>query len=72
MHNLKCFLYDLFSEKAFGGNVAGAVLLERSLNKDVLQSVAEEINAPTTGFVELLGPDRYRVRFSSRSKLGTW
>ena len=63
--NLKTFLYDAFSSKRFGGNVAGVVILQEDLKDSHLQKLAAEINAPTTGFVRLLGKDVYEVRFFS-------
>lgn len=66
MRTLKCFLYDAFSGVHFGGNVAGVVLLEEPLPDDAcLQALAAELNAPTTGFVQRLAADHYRVRFFS-------
>lgn len=66
MRQLRCFLYDAFADAHFGGNVAGVVLLDESLPDDAtLQALAAELNAPTTGFVQRLGADHYRVRFFS-------
>ena len=62
---LKTFLYDAFSSKRFGGNIAGVVLLEKDLKDSDLQNLAAEINAPTTGFVRMRGADEYEVRFFS-------
>jgi PhzF family phenazine biosynthesis protein len=68
MRPLKCFLYDAFAQTHFGGNVAGVVLLDDPLPDDAtLQALAAELNAPTTGFVQHLGADHYRVRFFSAS-----
>ena len=58
---LKTFLYDAFSSKRFGGNVAGVVILEEDLKDSELQNLAAEINAPTTGFVRMLGKGEYEV-----------
>lgn len=66
MRTLKCFLYDAFAQARFGGNVAGVVLLDEPLPDDAcLQALAAELNAPTTGFVQRLAADHYRVRFFS-------
>jgi len=62
-----CFLYDAFSDVAFAGNVAGIVIPERVLDPAHMQALAAELGAPTTGFVEMLGTNRYRVRFFSPS-----
>ncbi len=62
---LKTFLYDAFSSKRFGGNVAGVVILEEELKDADLQALAAEINAPTTGFVRMHGKGAYHVRFFS-------
>lgn len=66
MRALPCFLYDAFAEHRFGGNVAGVVLLDPPVPDDAeLQALAAELAAPTTGFVERIAADRYRVRFFS-------
>lgn len=62
---LKTFIYDAFTETAFGGNVAGVVIIPAGVETSLLQKIAAEINAPTTGFVELLGTTTYRTRFFS-------
>jgi predicted PhzF superfamily epimerase YddE/YHI9 len=43
-------LYDSFVTQRFGGNVAGVVLLECWLAPSMLQRIATELGAATTGF----------------------
>jgi trans-2,3-dihydro-3-hydroxyanthranilate isomerase len=44
-------LYDAFAARAFTGNVAGVVVTERPLDVSLMQAIARELGAPTTGFV---------------------
>lgn len=64
---MRCFLYSSFSADPSGGNLAGIVIQDRSLPDDVLQAIAKDLNAPTTGFVQFHNgePNRYAVRFFS-------
>ncbi|MDI7277768.1 MAG: PhzF family phenazine biosynthesis protein [Anaerolineae bacterium] len=48
---LRVYLYDAFTDRPFGGNVAGVVLDGSGLSPETRQRIAAELNAPTTGFV---------------------
>jgi|GEM_PF-254354 len=62
MASVSVQLYDAFSEIPFGGNVAGVVLDASTLSERVMQSIASEIAAPTTGFV-IEKPENTELRF---------
>ena len=51
MAGLRVYLYDAFTDRPFGGNVAGVVLDASGLGPEARQRIAAELNAPTTGFV---------------------
>jgi len=51
--HLPTFVYDAFPAAAVGGNPAGVVLLERPAPGERMQQVAADLDAPTTGFVDL-------------------
>jgi PhzF family phenazine biosynthesis protein len=59
-------LYDAFSDRLFGGNVAGVVVEARGLSAEEMQRVASELGAPTTGFVVSAEPGEtpsFEVRY---------
>src|SRR5690242_9143612 len=56
-------LWDAFSARIFGGNVAGVVLADHALDDDLMQRIAAEVPVATTGFVSKLEDDSWRVRF---------
>jgi trans-2,3-dihydro-3-hydroxyanthranilate isomerase len=43
-------LYDSFAARRFAGNVAGVVVTAEPLPSDLMQAIATELAAPTTGF----------------------
>jgi PhzF family phenazine biosynthesis protein len=47
------FLLEVFGARAFGGNIAGVVLLESRAPHEWMLAVAAELGAPTTGFVHV-------------------
>lgn len=49
--DVQVYLYDSFTNQAFGGNPAGVVLDATGLGTETMQKIALELNAPTTGFV---------------------
>lgn len=49
--DVQVYLYDSFTNQAFGGNPAGVVLDATGLGTETMQKIASELNAPTTGFV---------------------
>jgi trans-2,3-dihydro-3-hydroxyanthranilate isomerase len=56
-------LYDSFTTRRFGGNVAGVVLLERFLAPSLMQRIATELGAATTGFALARDSGSVRIRF---------
>jgi trans-2,3-dihydro-3-hydroxyanthranilate isomerase len=50
MPDLPTYLYDAFAAAPFGGNVAGVVLPPQQLPARMMQGIANELGAPTTGF----------------------
>src|SRR6266545_1634794 len=67
------YLLDSFAARRFGGNPAGVVLLQRPASAAWMRSVAAELGAPTTGFVDLptarQGDARVRF-FTPRQEIG--
>jgi trans-2,3-dihydro-3-hydroxyanthranilate isomerase len=52
-------LYESFAPELFAGSVAGVVITTSPLSGTVMQGVAAELAAPTTGFIALgERPDR--------------
>ncbi|KAI9505441.1 hypothetical protein GGI25_005253 [Coemansia spiralis] len=51
--NLRVLYVDAFTDKAFGGNTAGVVLVPygTNLSEDVMQKIASELSLPMTAFV---------------------
>ncbi len=58
-------LFDAFSEKAFGGSIAGIVMHAQKLDATQMQLIAREIAAPATGFVTGYDVHSVDVRFFS-------
>lgn len=65
MPSLDARLYAAFAAAPFGGNVAGVVYDPIGLATDVMQRLAADLGAPTTGFVRELGTEGFGVRFFS-------
>lgn len=64
--DVQVYLYDAFTQQAFGGNPAGVVLEAENMRPETMQKIASELNAPTTGFVvgyEAGVESTYRVRY---------
>lgn len=51
MNSLKFYQVDAFSEKPFGGNPAAVFPLEESLDEDLMQKIASEMNLSETAFL---------------------
>ncbi|HEY5988904.1 MAG TPA: PhzF family phenazine biosynthesis isomerase, partial [Streptosporangiaceae bacterium] len=51
-HGIQYDLYDSFAARPFGGNVAGVVISEAAIPPSVMQDIASELAAPTTGFAQ--------------------
>lgn len=63
-------LYDSFATRRFGGNVAGVVVVRPLPADHVMQAVAAELGAPTTGFVDPAGTDPPAIRlFTPRREI---
>lgn len=58
-------LFDAFSEKAFGGSIAGVVADAGGLTADEMLRIAREIGAPATGFITEIDDQGVDVRFFS-------
>lgn len=65
MTSLDARLYAAFAAAPFGGNIAGVVYDPVGLAVDVMQRLAADLGAPTTGFVRDLGGEAFSVRFFS-------
>jgi trans-2,3-dihydro-3-hydroxyanthranilate isomerase len=63
MTQVEIQLYDAFSTQLFGGNVAGVVHADKTLDDDTMQRVAAEVPVATTGFVSKLSDKAWQVRF---------
>jgi len=62
---MKYYIVDAFTEKPFGGNTAGVVLLEGKNFPDdeLMQSIAAELRYSETAFVRSDGNAQYTVRY---------
>lgn len=62
---MKAFVMDAFSEKAFSGNQAGVVLVDRPLSDDLMQAIAAEFKHSETAFIHLLDfiEDTVKIRY---------
>ena len=62
---MKYFIVDAFTDRPFGGNPAGVVLLEKSAfpSKDIMLHVAAELRFSETAFVMQHSPDEFTVRY---------
>ncbi|KAJ1933642.1 hypothetical protein EC988_009054, partial [Linderina pennispora] len=67
---LRVFIIDAFTAKAFGGNPAAVVLLpaSHSLNDSALQQIASELNQPMTAFLQPSGADYTLQWFNAHTK----
>ena len=62
---MKYYIVDAFTEKPFGGNTAGVVLLEgkKFPDDELMQSIAAELRYSETAFVRNDGNAHYTVRY---------
>lgn len=65
MPKLNITLYDAFSDRVFGGNVAGVVTNASAISDAQMQTIASELAVAATGFVTAVEPDSVHVRFFS-------
>lgn len=63
---MRYFIVDAFTDKAFGGNPAGVVLLRQGdtfPDEQLMQQVAAELRYSETAFVRQDGPDEFTLRY---------
>lgn len=63
---MKYYVVDAFTDKPFGGNPAGVVLLGQGTpfpSERLMQQVAAELRYSETAFVQQNGPDEFTVRY---------
>lgn len=60
---MEVFLYDSFSNHIFGGNIAGVLINNNAMDSSIMQKIASEINAPTTGFIAVENETDISVKF---------
>ncbi|ELR73232.1 Putative isomerase yddE, PhzC-PhzF family [Fulvivirga imtechensis AK7] len=63
--NIKTFIIDAFTDKAFRGNPAGVCLLDNTLPEAIMQDIAGELNLSETAFLMPYPKDetRYSIRY---------
>jgi len=61
--NMKLFIVDAFTDKAFKGNPAAVVLLDQERDANWMQSVAAEINLSETAFIKPLRDNYYQLKW---------
>ena len=68
---MQYYIVDAFTDRLFGGNPAGVVLLDGNFpNDSLMQQVAAELRYSETAFVRLDGADEFTVRyFTPRSEV---
>ena len=59
---MKVYVMDAFTDRLFGGNQAGVVLVDKALEPEVMQQVAAELKHSETVFVEQ-GEDGLHLRY---------
>lgn len=63
IRNYQFHLVDAFTDKAFGGNPAGLVLIKDPIRDEEMQKIASELKQSETAFIYRLDKDIYQVRF---------
>ncbi|SDD45817.1 PhzF family phenazine biosynthesis protein [Actinokineospora iranica] len=63
MADLAVHIVDAFTDRPFGGNSAGVVLLTEPRPDDWMQRVAAELNHPETAFADVRGADPIPLRW---------
>jgi trans-2,3-dihydro-3-hydroxyanthranilate isomerase len=70
-HGIPFELYDAFAARRFGGNVAGVVICEAAIAPPLMQAIASELGAPTTGFAQAGAGQPVSIRFfTPRQEIG--
>ena len=62
-HGIPFELYDSFATRRFGGNVAGVVVTKTPMAPSLMQDIASELGAPTTGFAHAGSGRPVSIRF---------
>ena len=62
-HEIPFELYDSFAGRPFAGNVAGVVISETVIAPSLMQDIAAELGAPTTGFAHAGAGQPVSIRF---------
>ena len=61
---MQYYIVDAFTNKPFGGNPAGVVLLDNDFPADsLMQQVAAELRYSETAFVQRNGANEFTVRY---------
>lgn len=60
---MKIWTVDAFTDKPFAGNPAAVVLGDDFPSDEMCQKIAAEMNLSETGFVKLLKPDHFHIRW---------
>jgi hypothetical protein len=70
-HGIPFELYDAFAARRFGGNVAGVVISQTAISPALMQNIASELGAPTTGFAHVRARQPVSIRFfTPRQEIG--
>jgi trans-2,3-dihydro-3-hydroxyanthranilate isomerase len=62
-HGIPFELYDAFAARRFGGNVAGVVISQTAISPALMQNIASELGAPTTGFAHVRAGQPVIIRY---------
>jgi PhzF family phenazine biosynthesis protein len=62
---LKIYQIDAFTNKIFKGNYAAVIILEKWLDKDIMQEIATENNLSETAFARKNSEGKYEIRWFS-------
>jgi len=60
---IQTYIVDAFTDKPFKGNPAGVCLLDKSINVELMQSIAAELNISVTAFLIKTKKNNYSVRY---------
>lgn len=60
---IKTFTVDSFTHSPFKGNPAGVCLLEETISKETMQSIATELNLSETAFLLETGNNHFAIRY---------
>lgn len=60
---IQTYIVDAFTDKPFKGNPAGVCLLHKSINVELMQSIAAELNISVTAFLLKTNKNNYSIRY---------